>query len=235
METVGGFVPFVTHLLRVPTFTLYADGLAVYRPAPRPGADIRIGTPLLQTHLGDDRIKELMKLALVTAGLADAREQYLVRGVRDAGTTVFSVKAGAVDKQVSVYALGHSEQGPDRAAYRDFEQLASVLTNFDAWLADDAEVVAYQPESYLGVFAEEDPERPALVPWPWDDLSPDDLEPLAEAPFFSTAALTPAQVELVTSVPSGGAADIGMLAADGDAYRLTIRPLLPDEGQDIQA
>jgi hypothetical protein len=231
MEITGGFVPFEAHLLRVPTFTLYSDGLAIYRPAPDPMDDSGYRDPLRQVTLSQDQVDELLDYALNTAGLADARDHYDNEMVADASTVVFTVNTADVQTQVSVYALGLNE-GPDVQARMAFEDLGGILADFDSWLPDDADVAEYMPPTYLGVFAEEDPESADLAPWPWDDLDPAQLEPVTEAPFFSTAPLAPEQVGLVTNVPSGGVADIYVSAPDGAAYRLMTRPLLPDEVPD---
>ena len=230
METVGGFAPLQSLLLRVPTFTLYADGTAIYRPAPDAHEEDPGSAPLAMTTLSPEQGSELLELALDDGGLRTAREDYQAGGVADATTTVFTVRVGEVDKTVSAYALGLDVRGPDRAAYRRFLRLAELLADFDAWLPADAEVSVFEPSAYRGVFVDDDPELPDAVPWPWTDLAPTDLLPLPDAPAVLQADLTPAQVALVSDVPTGGASGLTLKAPDGSAaWRLSIRPLLPDE------
>ena len=62
----------------------------------------------------------------------------------------------------------------------------------------------------------------------WQDQLPEHLCRLEKHRIVPIASDT-VQVELVTMVPSGGTRDIGIAAHDGKAYRLMIRPLLPDE------
>jgi hypothetical protein len=230
METVGGFAPLQALLMRVPTFTLYSDGSAVYRPAPDPGAEDPGAASLATTTLSPELMAELLGLALDGGGLREAREDYQVGGIADATTTVFTVRFGDVDKSVSVYALGLDVEGPDRRAYRRFLRLAELLADFDAWLPEDAEVGFFQPAVYRAIFVDDDPEQFDAVPWPWTDLVRADLVPVPDAPAVLEADLTPAQAALVSEVPTGGATGIIVLAPDASAaWRLSVRPLLPDE------
>jgi hypothetical protein len=135
-----------------------------------------------------------------------------------------------VDKTVSVYGLGIGDTGRDRQALRRFERLAEWLTNPGRWLPADVEVSSYEPERYRGVFVEEDPEGSDLQRWPWTDLMPSDLRKFPAAAAISQADLTADQVSLVASVPNGGASGIGIASPDGQAaWRLSLRPLLPDD------
>jgi hypothetical protein len=91
-------------------------------------------------------------------------------------------------------------------------------------------VTDFVPPLYRGIFTEDDPEGPDLVPWPWEDLTPADLQPVEDATAISQADLTPEQVALVTEVPNGGAFGIPVAAPDGEsAWRLAVRPILPEE------
>lgn len=230
METVGGFAPLQALLTRVPTFTLYADGTAIYRRPAEPDAEEAGAAPLAATVLSSEQMVELLDFALTRGGLSEAREAYRVGGIADATTTVFTVRFADAHKTVSVYALGLGVEGPDRRAYRRFHRLADVLADFDARLPSDAVVTTFEPATYRAVFVEDDPEQPGLLAWPWTDLGPADLVAVPDAPAILQADLTPEQAALVTAVPSGGTAGIGVLAPDGTAaWRLSVRPLLPDE------
>ena len=234
MEEVGGFAPFHALLARVPPFTLYDDGRVIFQPDV--GAGDGAVPPLQQTALDEEQTAALITLALDEAGLRDAGAEYAVEGVADATTTVFTVNADGIDKTVSVYGLGFGDEGPDREAIRRFETLAASLADPDAWLPDGAAVTDFEPLVYRGVFTEDDPEGPELVPWPWDDLTPADLQPVEDATAISQADLTPEQVALVTEVPNGGAFGIAIASPDGQAaWRLSIRPLLPDDASPAAA
>jgi hypothetical protein len=170
---------------------------------------------------------ELVRRALDRNGLRDAREEYAVGGVDDATTTVFTVDADGIAKTVSVYGLGFGDAGGDERTLRRLDHLATRLQRPRRWLPAGVPVTRFKPRVYRGVFVEEDPERAGLLAWPWDDLSPDDLHPVQDAPALSQADLTPQQVAIL-----GAGSVTGSLIASPDgsaAWRLSVRPLLPDE------
>ena len=117
MAEVGGFAPFQASLLGVPAFTLYEDGRAIFQ-APDAGTTAGTIPPLQQVSLDPAHATTLVDRALDEGGLREARADYAVDGVADATTTVFTVDADGIDKTVSVYGLGFSEEGPDREALR---------------------------------------------------------------------------------------------------------------------
>lgn len=227
MEVLGGFAPLQAKLTRVPPFTLYSDGRVLFRsPASRGDGPVE---PLLQTDLPPAVADALITRALERYGLRDAREEYAIDGVADATTTVFTVQADGVDKTVSVYGLGFGD-GQQRPAMRRFERLAARLTDPRTWLSANVTVSEYQPELYRGVFTEDDPEGTGLMPWPWTDLSPADLQPLEDAVAYSQVDLRPDQVTDVADILDGSASAVAIASPDGQAaWRLSVRPLLPDE------
>jgi hypothetical protein len=229
MEVVGGFAPFQASLKNVPLFTLYDDGRVIFEPSGAAGEGPAL-PPLRESVLSVDASQELVERALDRYGLREARRDYAVDGVADATTTVFTVDADGVVKTVSAYGLGFGNEGRDRGMLRRLERLPEHLADPTAWLPADAAVAEHSPMRYRGIFVEDDPEDPDLVPWPWTDLSPADLQPLEDAVAFSQADLTPDQVALVTDVPNGGATGIAIASPDGQAaWRLSFRPLLPDQ------
>jgi hypothetical protein len=187
--------------------------------------------PLLQSHLSPAVADALITRALERFGLRKARDEYAVDGVADATTTVFTVHADGVDKTVSVYGLGVGD-GPQRRALRRFERLGARLTDPRTWLPAGVSVTEYQPELYRGVFAEDDPEGTGVMPWPWTDLSPADLQPVADAVAYSQVDLRPDQVALVTDMLDESATATAIASPDGQAaWRFSVRPLLPDEAR----
>jgi hypothetical protein len=228
MDVVGGFAPFPWSMTNVPPFTLYADGRVIFQ-SPQPSSG-RSSAPLRQALLDRQAADELVRKALDQYGLRVAREEYAVDAVADATTTVFTVAAHGVDKTVSVYGLGFGEEGPDRQTLRRLARLSAHLLDPSRWAPAHTSIDEYEPERYRGIFVEDDPEGPDLTAWPWSDLTPSDLQPLGDAVAFSQADLTPEQVALLAQVPNGGAYGIAIASPDGQAaWRLSIRPLLPDE------
>src|SRR5512134_3692404 len=102
----GGFTPSEYQLTNLPSFSLYGDGTIV-----RPGPQIAIypgpALPALETVRVDEAgIQAILQAAfdvdLDTVGdLADMGSV----GVADAPETVFTLRAGGVDRTVRVYAL----------------------------------------------------------------------------------------------------------------------------------
>lgn len=104
IENTGGFVPqefLVTHM---PVFSLYGDGRAITE-----GPQIMIypgpALPNLQMGTLTDEGIQLILEAAAEADLLDGDKHYMVDGVADAGTTVFTVTANGVTHTVSAYAL----------------------------------------------------------------------------------------------------------------------------------
>lgn len=227
IEVSGGFLAPGGQLLSAPAFTLYGNNIAIYRPSNDPsGAQY---PPFMAATLNADQVDALLGFALDTGDLRDAKATY-TRPVADAPTTVFTIDAGGVTKRVSVLGLGVTvgNAGPDAAAYKAFQKLAERLTSFDAQVASGGVVSSgtYQPALYRAILSQGAAAQ--SVQWPWPDLPLSDFSADANSGAL-LGVLTADQASKVTTVPSGGAADIGVLAPDGTAYTLQLRPLLPDE------
>ena len=94
----------------VPPFTLYGDGTVVFRnpmlePPPAVGP-VMVGNPMRTAKLDEDQIQDLLDFALTEGGLGVAKLQYDNPMLADAGTAIFTIRAGGLDKTVNVYALG---------------------------------------------------------------------------------------------------------------------------------
>lgn len=231
METGGGFVPFGYFMTQAPTFVLHGDGSVIFRPSVTPdGQDF---APFVKAQLSTEQVDALLTYALSVGRLADADTDYMDMTITDAPTTVFTVHAGGIDKAVSVYALGLTEHsGPDAAFYDAFGDLATLLGTFEEQVAKGNVVSAevYQPTTYRGTLSPGDLTAEGIIDWPWTDLSLDDFEPLADNPSFYLGALTPEQLGVVTTVPSGGGLGIPVRSPDGStAFFLQWRPLLPGD------
>ncbi len=234
METGGGFVPFGYFVTQAPTFVLYGDNTVIFRPSTNAtGSDL---PPFVKATMSPEQVDALLTYALSVGRLADAKADYADFTVSDAPTTLFTVNAGGIEKNVSVYALGIGEhEGPDATDHAAFEDLANLLSTFEVQVENGQVLSAelYQPETYRAVLSPSDLSQPDLIDWPFGDRPLDHFEPFADNPSFRLAALTPEQLAAVTSVPSGGSIGIGIRSPDGtEAYYLQWRPLLP--GEDLQ-
>jgi hypothetical protein len=234
MSVNGGFVPREVALIEVPTFTLFGDGSVVFRPSQAPGQTLRPGRPrpvLTRATMRADQVDALLRFALTQGGLRDAKADYSDVGVADAPTTVFTIDAGGVRKQVLIVALGVQAAGQDAGDRARFAVLAGLLDSFETELArgNVESPEPYRPPSYRAYLVE-DPadQKVAPIAWPWHDLTVGDFPVTAESG-FPNRNLTPQQVGLVTDEPNGGVYGIHLKAPDGKVYQSVIRPLLPDE------
>ena len=138
----------------VPPFTLYGDGTVVFRnpmvePPPAVGP-VMVQNPMRTAKLDEDQIQDLLDFALTEGGLGVAKLQYDYPMLADAGTAIFTIRAGGLDKTVNVYALGIDDPNvPDRPARAAFTKLSERLTNFDqnGTFATDV----YVPSGYRGI------------------------------------------------------------------------------------
>lgn len=228
MHVGGGFVPVSVALLETPTFTLYADGTAIFRPST--GGTFDAPAPLVRAELTDEQVAALLAFAAGPGGLADAAEQYSDMFVSDAPTTVFTIDTPELSKTVSAYALGFENPAgsPDAEILARLASLASTLGAFEQQVdAGNVESAAlYEPLSYLATFTpdyEGNTAQPAV--WPFDIAVPE----FPADGSFPTLVLTPEQVAQVTTVPSGGVGDLYYVDAADRTFHVAIRPLLPDE------
>lgn len=228
MDDCCGFWPQTLTQLAMPTFTLYGDGRAIYRPAS--DASPYEPPPLSQAQLSPAQVDDLIGYALGPGGLAAANETYDDRFVTDQSTTSFLVDADGVTKTVSVYALGFPAPEP-----RPFEDELARLAGLSDTLSDfDAQVAAghaessgiYEPSRYLAYVNSVSPENDATaMAWPVADVAlkaPGDMS-------TTTLVLTPDQVAQITTVPTGGVGDLIYATPDGGRVSVTIRPMLPTE------
>ena len=232
----GGFVMPAFLASQVPPFTLYGDGTVVFRnntlEMPPAEGSVAPFNPMRTTKLTEDQIQDLLVYALGSGGLAVARASYENAMVADAGTAIFTVHAGGVDKTVSVYALGMDTQGgvdaPARAA---FQKLAAKLTDFDQ--GGSLQTGVYQPTAYRGVlFDATGMQAPDVRTWPWKDLKVSDFAPAADPNGlqFPHRTLEPDQIEaLKLKMFQGGFQGLPRSGTDGKLYTLSVRPLLPDD------
>lgn len=232
----GGFVMPGFLASQVPPFTLYGDGTVIFRnPAlefPPAEGSVSPANPMRTAKLTEDQIQDLLVYALSEGGLAVARANYENNMVADAGTAIFTVHAGGVDKTVSVYALGIDTQGgADTPARAAFQRLADKLSDFDQ--GGTFPTAVYSPDAYRAVlFEAPGVQAPDIRTWPWADLKVTDFTSDADPNGlqFPHRTLRVADVEKlgVTKV-EGGFQGMVLTGSDGKLYTLSLRPLLPDD------
>jgi hypothetical protein len=237
METGGGFMAPSFLATEAPSFSLYGDGTLIARddtaPWPDPGpSGLSAVPPFHRTGLTEAQVQELLRVALGEGGLGLARPRYESAGIADAPTTVFTVKAGGVDKTVSVYALGiDPPDGQDVAIRRALAALADRLRAAAAAIPATAE--QYVPDRWRGVLMDGSI-GPAAAPiaWPWPDLSPADFVPAGVGGAgFPRRVLTAEEVTgLGLGDLAGGVQNVALVGPDGQTgFTLALRPLFPDE------
>ena len=233
MEQGGGFVPMNFLLTQAPQFTLYGDGTVIFQQVDNRGAPFgtTANLPWLIGHLDEEGIQALLRFALSTGRLANAKDNYENPMIADAGTTIFNLNAAGLEKVVNIYALGLDDmQGvPDQADRAGLSQLAAVLNDFGTQdgLGD---VVAYEPEFYRVILVEAFGEPVgAPLEWPWTDVTLDNF-PSGDEP-GGIAHLDAEHVAKLIDVPNGGHIGVWVEDPDGNLVQLAVRPLLPDEQQ----
>jgi hypothetical protein len=236
MDTSGGLVPRTYVLAQAPEFTLYGDGTVIFRAADDAKGDGF--PPFIAAAMSAEQIDALLLDALDAGGLRDARESHDDGQATDMPTTVFTIDADDVDKSVAVHGLGTTTpDGPDAEASRGFELLGVRLVTF-ADLANTGayqDAHPYQPAAYRAFLAPSDDPAIETMRWPWAELRLADFAPYAGLEDVRIGGLTPGQVALVTTEPSGGVPVLATSGPDGITYTLTIRPLLPGEPIDPAA
>jgi hypothetical protein len=220
----------------VPPFTLFGDGTVVFRnPAlelPPPAGPVFRQNPMRTARLDEEQIQELLTFALTDGGLGTAKLQYDNPMVADAGTAIFTVKAGGLDKTVNVYALGLNDAGvPDLPARAQFQRLSDRLTNFDqdGTFATDV----FVPTGYRGVLIDTGGfPGEAPIEWPWADIAPSDFKGDEATGVLPTRVMTPEELAVLgIDGIDGGFEGLTIIDPDDPAksYSFGVRPLLPGE------
>lgn len=126
----GGFVPDHIAWVESPVFTLYSDGLAVFRgEADLP--TLREPWPAFGcAYLTPDQVADLMAYALTEGGLGEARERYSHQIV-DLASATFEILVDGDVRKVVVEAFGFDEGAPDQEARARLTALAATLSDFD--------------------------------------------------------------------------------------------------------
>lgn len=237
VEQGGGFVPIDFLASQAPIFTLYGNGVVVFQPKvetfPGPDASGAIhGVPWRTAKLDEGQIQDLLEFALGAGGLGSARDSYSADNIADAPNTIFSVRAGGLDKTVVVNALGIEGVKTDPAARGQFQKLYDRLSDFDAggrvptdeYVADRYRVALTEREVQPG-------DHP--IAWPWPAVKISDFTPPANdgsGLALAHRVATQADIDaLGIKDTTGGLQNVVVKGPDGKMYGLIIRPLLVDE------
>jgi hypothetical protein len=235
LEEGGGFVAPSFLITQAPIFTLYGDGTIVFRnpkkEGPPPVGDVVRFGPFRTARLTEDQIQATLLRAIGEGGLGPARPKYENNMVADASTTTFTVRAGGLDKTVSVYALGMDDPtSTDLLARAAFQKLAAALSDFDQ--GGSIPTQAFTPERYRGILLDGGPGAPNARKWPWAALKPADFV----APGDPNSFQLPVRVLAVGEVAElgiegveGGLTGATFIGSDGKFYAFSLRPLLPDD------
>ena len=182
--------------------------------------------------LDEDQIQDLLGFALTEGGLGVAKLQYDNPMLADAGTAIFTIRAGGLDKTVNVYGLGLDDPNtPDRPARAAFTKLSERLTNFDqdGTFATDV----YIPSEYRGLLLDTGGvPGEAPIEWPWDDITPADFVGDEASGVLPTRVMTAEELAVLGIEGVEGGFEGMTLIDPGDparSYNFDVRPLLPDE------
>lgn len=235
LEQGGGLIGPEWFVTNAPIFTLYGDGTIIFRndreSPPEPTDGVARNLPFRTARLSEDQIQSLLDSAINEGGLGVARGLYDPGNIADAGSTIFTIHAGGVEKTVSVVALGMQDQpGPDSAILTALARLADRLRQLDEGGLYATE--KYMPDRYRALlweqgFASETPPRA----WPWPELKVSDfMAPAGDGPTFPRRVMSPAEAAKL-GIPNieGGFQPLPMKGPDGKTYSFALRPLLPDE------
>jgi hypothetical protein len=249
VEAGGGLFPQAMALSQIPRFSLLGDGRAIsggpvitIYPAP--------ALPnLRQIRLTETGIQEVLAAA-AKAGLLDGDKSYANNTVSDAMTTVFRINANGRTTTVSAYALGWGEDDPkwtaeERAAMAKLQDFLAYLSGVATW-TDPARVASGDepyPIEQLQVVAFQI-DRSGATPDPNDPTQnqpPMDWPLSAPLSSFAVASdllgpATNARCGVVTGddantvlQAAGQANELTPWVSEDTSYRVSFRPLLPDE------
>jgi hypothetical protein len=236
MEEGGGFIRPEFLLTQGPIFTLYGDGTVIFRDnratPPQTNDGIGHALPYRTARLTEQQIQALLDQAINGGGLGIARANYNPGTVADVPATTFTLKAGGLDKTVSVVALGMDvKPGPDALTLTALAKLADRLRQFDQGGTFATDV--YKPSRYRGTLWDSGGANDAGArAWPWPNLKPADFTSPADPnaltfPRRTLSADDAAQLGIAEF--EGGLQQVFLKGPDGKVYSFALRPLLPDE------
>ena len=230
LESGGGFVPIDFLATQAPSFSLYGDGVVIFRdPAtapPAPIGDINRSAPFQAVRLSEEQIQALLEFAIGEGGLGLAAGPYMGHAA-DLPTTMFTIKAGGLDKTVSVTGLGLEWTGSDALIVSSLGRLSERLGRFGTDVSGEG---PWTPERYRGVLNALDAPFGAVTDWPWPAIKPAEfVAPPGGNDFLRYRTMTPADVAALKIAGLEGGLMGFTFKQDGKFYSFALRPLLPDE------
>jgi hypothetical protein len=244
----GGFVPMETIFSNLPAFSLMGDGRVIVQGAQTaiyPGPAL----PSIQVRTLSESGMQAVLAEIAATGQFEADAQWLgaQRSVADAPNTDFVLHAGGRDVAVSVYALGiwladaatPGITDAELEAHRTLSALVERLGSLDAWLPasswSDAEYQPFRADALRLLVRNVDGEAPdpsgldrGVLAWPT----------AADPTTFGrpSGIGDGSRCGVVSGADAGAwyaslasANQLTRWTADGHAYAVVVRPLLPDE------
>jgi hypothetical protein len=248
VDTSGGLVPYEALFTNLPDFTLLGDGRIIVEG---PVSDVFPGPAMpnvLVRRVTEEGIQSVI-FRLLETGLFEENQSFTGAGnvVADAPTTTFTLRADDREVVVDVYALGTLiDMDPlppgvteaEVEANRSLFAIESAIHDLESWIsADDwadPEWQPYVPTAFRLLATDitneppnPDDTTPEPIPWP-GTTPPDQFEEVAEGQGTRCGVVMGNEAAAWHDALSQ--ADQLARWAHGDAlYRVTPRPLLPDE------
>ncbi len=248
IEHTGGLVPYETLFTNLPAFTVAGDGRVIVQG---PFSEVYPGPALpnvLVRRLTEEGIQSLIQRVTET-GLFEESQSFTAANemVADAHTTVFTLRADSREVLVDVYALGLLSDPEvsanvlesEIAAHQALTTLEGELLDLESWIpADDwadAEWQPYVPTAFRLLVSNMDdveplPEDPEPMPWP-GSTPPDELGELSSVQGVR-CGLVMGEEAATWYAALQDATQATRWLHGGHEYRVTPRPLLPDETLD---
>jgi hypothetical protein len=251
IEWTGGFVPYEWLFSSLPNLTVLGDGRVIVQ-----GPTIMIypgpALPNLQVRQLTESGIQAVLARIAETRLFDESHSFTAatQFIADANSTVFTVNANDREVVVDVYALGlltDPSMTPDGipadelAAHATLSALEADLTGMEAWLPADAWATAawepYEAASLRLLVANADNQPPDAegldsepLPWP-GTTPPDELGDPSSVQDFRCGVVTGDEAAAwLTALESAN--QLTRWSYGGHLYRVTPRPLLPDESLD---
>jgi len=214
-----------------PEFTLYGDGTVIFgneraQPPPAEGLIIR-GRPFTIGQLDEAQVQSLLRFALGEGGLGDACERYETQAVDYFGSSIFTIRAGGLDKRVEVFG-GEAPFAALEDDLRNFDPASSIPTQ--VWVTDRYRGNLLEAGAYIDVGVLPDPSDAGVAPWPWPGISPEDFVWPVD-PGYPQRIMSASEASVLGLSRNGGVVQrIYLLGPDGvTLYSFSLWPMLPDE------
>ena len=216
-----------------PEFTLYGDGTVIFgneraQPPPAEGLIIR-GRPFTIGQLDEAQVQSLLRFALGEGGLGDACERYETQAVDYFGSSLFTIRAGGLDKRVEVFG-GEAPFAALEDHLRDFDAGGNLPTQ--VWVPGRYWGNLFEAANAVEVGVLPDPREVGSAPWPWPGIVPAAfLGPPDPDGEQGRRVMSAVEAAVLGLSDNGGVVQrIYLLGPDGATiYSFSMWPMLPDE------